>query len=131
MTAFVYPWGKNAMLRAGIDWVSSNIRVAIVDTELYTPDKAHKSLDKIPPNAIVVSTQLEERTLRVNEAHAQNVYISTVTQGKIGGVVVYVDGGTPKESTLILFTDEVDGFPFTANGSDLEVLWPNGVVFTL
>lgn len=61
---------------------------------------------------------------------ADNSVLTTVTAGvgvNGGAVVIYAEIGGDSTSVLLLYLDDMSGLPFTPNGSDMDLLWNDGV----
>jgi len=127
MTAFLYPHGKGAMLRKKIGWIEDDIKVALIDKEFYTPapeNDAH--LSDIPEKAVLHIGDLSGRKLLLSVAFGSDMYFPMVSAGNPGAVVIYSASAKRNTSWLIMYTDEIDGLPFSANGSDFWLRWSKG-----
>lgn len=128
----LYTNGKEALLDGSIIWTTSNIKVMLVDTDLYTVNSTtDKWLSDIPLGArIAASPILSNRTATAGVADASDVTIESVTSSgsDVGAYVLYDDTGNPASSRLLAYIDDDSGsvLPFTPNGGSVLIAWSNG-----
>lgn len=119
-------------LTAGLNWSSDNIKVALLDTSLYTVNlSSHQNLSDVSGSAIVAtSANLSSKGTTAGAASAANVTFSSVTyvagSGTVGAILIYKDTGTGSTSTLIAYISTATGLPITPNGGDIIISWDTG-----
>ena len=123
----MYDKGREGFLSGDIDWDANTIKVVGVDTGAYTPNlSTHQFLSDIPSGArIFTSPALSGKTTTAGVADANDVTVTAVTGTSVEALVVYQDTGTVGTSRLIAYIDTGSGLPFTPNGSDVSISWPN------
>lgn len=128
MANALYAAGKQALLTAGINWTSDDIRVVLVDSADYTVDLAtHDNLDDIPVAArVATSAALTGMSATGGVADAADVTYTSVTGDSIEAAVIYKHTGVESTSTLIAYIDTATGLPVTPNGGDIVIQWDNG-----
>lgn len=136
MANSLYTNGKEAILDGSVVWLTSNIKVMLVDTTIYTKNlTSDKFLSDIPIGARAISSPLlTGKTAAGGVADADDATITTVTAaGTIGAYVIYDDTGSPSTSRLLAVYDTMTGLPFTPNGGSVLIQWPNtaGKIFSL
>lgn len=128
MANALYAAGKQALLTAGINWTSDDIRVVLVDSADYTVNLAtHDNLDDIPVAArVATSAALTGKSATGGVADAADVTYTSVTGDSIEAAVIYKHTGVESTSTLIAYIDTATGLPVTPNGGDIVIQWDNG-----
>lgn len=128
MANALYDKGREAFLKADIDWLVDDIKVVLVDTGLYTVDiGAHDFLDDIAVGArVATSGNLGSKTATAGVADAADVVFSTVTGSTVEALVIYKDTGSAATSPLIAYIDTATGLPVTPNGGDINITWDSG-----
>lgn len=129
MANALYDKGREAFLKADIDWLVDDIKVVLVDTGLYTVDiAAHDFLADIAVGArVATSGNLGSKTATAGVADAADVVFPTVTGNTVEALVIYKDTGDPATSPLIAYIDTATGLPVTPNGGDINITWDSGV----
>lgn len=127
MANVLYPKGKEALLTAGVNWTSDNIKVVLVDTGAYTYSAAHQFLSDVPSGArVATSAALTGKTATNGVADAADVAITGVTGATVEALVVYKDTGVVGTSPLIAYIDTGVGLPLTPDGGTVTVEWASG-----
>lgn len=103
---FIYNSAKQKFLNGEISWQNDEIRVALIQNELYVGDNSaqanHKSLADINSSAILrVSHPLQNKTSDAGAAYAAAVVFNEVPAANITSVIVFKQGITPLQSYLI------------------------------
>ena len=128
MANALYDKGREAFLNGGINWLSDDIRVILVDAADYTASvSTHNSLADIPSAArVAVSSALTSKGSTSGVADAADVTFPLVTGDRSEALIIYKHTGTESTSTLIAYIDTATGLPVTPNGGDITVQWDNG-----
>ena len=128
MANALYDKGREAFLNGGINWLSDDIRVILVDAADYTVSLAtHQNLLDIPvPSRVAVSSALTSKSSTNGVADAGDVTFPLVTGDRSEALIIYKHTGTESTSTLIAYIDTATGLPVTPNGGDITVQWDNG-----
>ena len=133
MANAIYPLYKQALLAGdtNISLSATNVRVALVDTGVYTYSAAHQFLTSL--TGVVGTAQLITTKTVVNGLFdGDNVTYTGVTGNSVEALVIYVDTGTASTSRLVAFIDTgVTGLPVTPNGGDITVTWNASGIFQL
>lgn len=127
MADFVYTTVKNVLMQGGIDFLTDDLKVVLVDEGAYTPVQATDDfLADIAVGArIATSGNLATKSLTAGVFDADDVSLTSVTGASIESIVLYKDTGSAATSNLILRYDSFTGLPYTPTGGNVVVVWPN------
>lgn len=129
MASALYPDFKEALLTAGLDLESDDIRVILVDTADYTYSAAHNFLDDVAAGSrVAVSTALASKTITDGVFDAADKTLSAVTGDPCEALILYKHTGTESTSNLICY---IDGLSVTPNGGDIVIAWHASGIFAL
>ena len=140
MANAVYNIWKEALLQASTNsaLTSTNVRVAFIDTGVYTFSQAHdfyNDLTGVYPNTRATGQALGTKTYTAGTFDAADSTFTAFSNGSISveGIIMYIDDGTADTSSrLVLFLDtSITGMPFTPSGSDVTIQWNASGIFTL
>lgn len=130
----LYDSGREGFLGGEIDWNDHKIKAYLVDTGAYTVDKVnHKWLSDIPAIArIAASPILTGKTITAGVADADDTVVPLVTGTSVEAVAIVKaansDGAADDAASaqrLIAWLDTGLGLPFSPNGGDVNIKWPN------
>lgn len=121
----LYDPGREAFLTGAINWATDNIKVAIVDTGVYTFSAAHQFHSELS-GITATSANLTAKTTTGGVADAADVTFTGVTGVQSEALVIYKDTGVSATSPLIAFIDTATGLPVTPNSGDIIVQWSDG-----
>lgn len=127
MANAVYRPYREAAVSGGsnVDLSSEDVKVGLVGSS-YTFDQDHDFVDDLGANLLFSSPNLGSKTFTDALFDAADTTVSSVSSNW-SYIVVYVDTGSNSTSRLVSYHDT--GFtPPTANGSDVDVAFPNGIV---
>ena len=129
----LYDKYREKALTGEVDWLTDDIKVALVDAADYTVNLAtDEFLDDISGTAIVAtSANLASKTATDGVADAADVTFTAVSGDVSEALVVYKDSGSAATSPLIAYIDTATGLAVTPNGGDITVIWPSGGIFNL
>lgn len=121
----IYGKAKEKFLTGGLNWLTADVRVVLVDSADYTVDiSTHEFLSSVPSAArIATSTSLTGKTAALGVADAADVSIAGVTGDPGEALVIYAVGADDASSPLIAY---IDGLSFVPNGAAVEITWDNG-----
>jgi hypothetical protein len=127
LTAALYDKGREAFLKGQINWASDTIKVALVDTGVYTVNiSTHQFLSDLS-GVVGTAVTLTSPTTAAGVADAADVTFTAVTGNSAEALVIYKDTGSAATSPLIAYEDSgVTGLPVTPNGGDIGITWDNG-----
>lgn len=133
MANAIYPLYKQSLLAgdANISLTATNVRVALVDTGVYTYSAAHQFLTSL--TGVVGTAQLINTKTVVNGLFdGDNVTYTAVTGNSVEALVIYIDTGVAGTSRLVAYIDtSVTGLPVTPNGGNITVTWSASGIFQL
>lgn len=126
----LYDAARYLALTGGMGLLTNTIKPVLVDTSLYTFNKAsHTSLADIPAGArVAIGPALSGKTVSSTGIFdAADTVVPSVASGRTAhAVALIVDTGVEATSTLIYYTDEsVEGLPCSTNGGNVLLKWPN------
>lgn len=135
MANAIYPKYKEVILGAATNTnlLTGTVKVALVDTGVYTYSAAHQFLTSLTG---VVGTAA---TIGATKSVTNGVFDSTtnptftaVTGNSVEALVIYVDTGVAGTSPLVAYIDtSVTGLPVTPNGGDISITWNASGIFAL
>jgi hypothetical protein len=133
MANAIYPLYKQALLdgSANVDINDLTVKVALVDTGVYTYSAAHEFLTSL--TGVVGTAQTIAATTVANGLFdGDNVTYSGVTGNSVEALVIYIDTTVAATSRLVAYIDSgVTGLPVTPNGGDITVTWNVSGIFQL
>jgi hypothetical protein len=133
MANAIYPLYKQALLdgSANVDINDLTVKVALVDTGVYTYSAAHEFLTSL--TGVVGTAQTIAATTVANGLFdGDNVTYTTVTGNSVEALVIYIDTTVAGTSRLVAYIDNgVTGLPVTPNGGDITVTWNVSGIFQL
>ena len=133
MANAIYPLYKQALLdgSANTDINDLTVKVALVDTGVYTYSAAHEFLTSL--TGVVGTAQTIAATTVANGLFdGDNVTYSGVTGNSVEALVIYIDTTVAGTSRLVAYIDSgVTGLPVTPNGGDITVTWSGSGIFQL
>ena len=133
MANAIYPLYKQALLdgSANTDINDLTVKVALVDTGVYTYSAAHEFLTSL--TGVVGTAQVINATTVANGLFdGDNVTYSGVTGNSVEALVIYIDTTVAATSRLVAYIDSgVTGLPVTPNGGDITVTWSVSGIFQL
>jgi hypothetical protein len=133
MANAIYPLYKQALLdgSANTDINDLTVKVALVDTGVYTYSAAHEFLTSL--TGVVGTAQTIAATTVANGLFdGDNVTYSGVTGNSVEALVIYIDTTVAATSRLVAYIDAgVTGLPVTPNGGDITVTWSVSGIFQL
>lgn len=135
MANAIYPKYKETVLGAAsnTNLLSGTVKVALVDTGVYTYSAAHQFLSSL--TGVVGTAQTIPATKTVTDGIFKTTGTNTftaVTGNSAEALVIYVDTGVAGTSPLVAYIDTgVTGLPVTPNGGDITVTWNASGIFAL
>jgi len=139
MANALYDKGREAFLKAQINWIDDVIKVALVQTPSSSNNSgykvdltSHKFLSSVPADSIIDTKILERGSSDADNgvANGSNVTFENVPLGKVvGAIIIYKQSQTADAgaSQLIAYLDQLNGLPYQANGSNIQINWDNGI----
>lgn len=133
MANAIYPKWKEALMQgAANSSLSGTVKVALVDTGVYTYSAAHDFLDDLGASRIGTDQTLGSKTFTDGTFDAANSVFTAVSGPTAEALVIYIETGTPATSRLVAYIDAgVTGLPVTPNGGDINVNWNANGIFRL
>jgi hypothetical protein len=133
MANAIYPKYKEALLQSSANSsLTGTVKVALVDTGVYTYSAAHEFLTSLTG---IVGT---DQTIGATKSYTNGVFdggdvtFTAVTGNTVEALVIYIDTGNSSTSRLVAYIDTgVTGLPVTPNGGDIAVTWNASGIFAL
>jgi len=133
MANAIYPLYKQALLdaSANVDLNDGTVKVALVDTGVYTYSASHEFLTSL--SGVVGTAQTINNTTVTNGLFdGDNVTYTAVSGNTVEALVIYIDTGSSATSRLVAYIDtSVTGLPVTPNGGDITISWNASGIFQL
>lgn len=133
MANAIYPLYKQSLIDGdtNIDLNDLTVKVALVDTGVYTYSAAHQFLTSL--TGVVGTAQTIAATTVTNGVFdGDNVTYTGVTGNSVEALVIYIDTGVAGTSRLVAYIDSsVTGLPVTPNGGDITITWNASGIFAL
>lgn len=129
MANALYSKTLEQMLQGGINLLSADVKVVLVDTADYTFSAAHEFLDDVPAAArVATSGNLANKTATNGLFNADNAVFPSVTGDEAEALIVYIDTGDEATSRLIAYLDTGQtGLPITPNGNNITLTIASGL----
>ena len=133
MANAIYPKYKEAIIQSSANSsLTGTVKVALVDTGVYTYNAAHEFLTSL--TGVVGTAQ----TIGATKSYTNGVFdggdvtFTAVTGNSVEALVLYIDTGTAGTSRLVAYIDtSVTGLPVTPNGGDISITWSGSGIFAL
>lgn len=134
MANAIYPLYRQALLTGdtNIDIENGTVKVALVDTGVYTYSAAHQFLTSL--TGVVGTAQTLSTNTVTNGVFdsATNPTFAAVSGNTVEALVIYIDTGVAGTSRLVAYIDtSVTGLPVTPNGGDITITWNASGIFAL
>lgn len=134
MANAIYPKYKEAILGGGTntDLLTGTVKVALVDTGVYTYNSADQYLTSL--TGVVGTAQTIGATKSVTNGvfDGGDVTFTSVTGSTVEALVIYIDTGSSATSRLVAYIDtSVTGLPVTPNGGNITITWNASGIFAL
>lgn len=134
MANAIYPKYKETILgaAANTNLLSGTVKVALVDTGVYTYSAAHQFLTSLTGVVGTAGTIGATKSVTNGVFDGADVTYTAVTGNSVEALVIYVDTGTAATSPLVAYLDtSVTGLPVTPNGGDITITWSGSGIFSL
>lgn len=132
MANAIYPKAKQKFLDALIDMPSDTIKIALIDTGVYTYSSTDEFWSAASAAEIGTSQTLNSKTITDGVFDADNVTFTSVTGASIEALIIYKDTGSAATSPLIMYIDvAASGLPVTPNGNNIDVVFNASGIFAL
>jgi len=128
----IYPKYKEALLQhAANSSLTGTVKVALVDTGVYTYSAAHEFLTSL--TGVVGTAQIVgSKTFTDGVFDGADVTYTAVTGNSAEALVFYIDTGTAATSRLVSYIDSgFSGLPVTPNGGDITLSFNASGIFAL
>lgn len=131
MTNALYPKWREALISgAANSGLNGTVKVALVDTGVYTYSAAHEFLTSLT-GRIGTDQTLTGKTFVNGAFDAADATWPTGGGVSVEALVIYIDTGTPATSRLVAYLDSgYTNLPVTNSGG-VTAQWPAGGIFTL
>jgi hypothetical protein len=127
MANALYAKGKQRTLNALINWETSDVRAALVNTAYTQNLTADEFQSAISANIVGTPVALANKSVVNGIFDADDIVFPTVAAGSTCKcVVLYLHTGNPSTSPLLGFIDTITGFPLATSGGDVLIQWDNG-----
>lgn len=134
MANAIYPKYKETILSTATNTnlLSGTVKVALVDTGVYTYSAAHQFLTSLTGVVGTAGTIGATKSVTNGLFDGADVTFTTVTGATVEALVIYVDTGAAGTSPLVAYIDVgVTGLPVTPNGGDITITWNASGIFQL
>ena len=129
MTNAIYPKFKEIIMSTGLNLLTLDVRIILVDTGLYTYSAAHQFLSNVPLGARIGpdSGSLTGKDVTNGIFDADDATFLAVSGSSVEALIIYQHTGADSTSRLITYIDSgVLGLPFTPNGGNVILSFDNG-----
>jgi len=127
----LYDHGRQAFLEGSINYLSDNIKVALVSSTYVPSLPNHQYLSDLGSTVVGNPVVLTSKTSTAGVAMAANVAFTNAPAATVTFIVMFKDTGGPGSSPLICLIDTANGLPVTIpSGGNVDVNWdtgPNGI----
>jgi hypothetical protein len=115
-------------MTADIDLINDPIECVLLCDGSYSVDiTADEFFSEIPVDEIVSKTLITGKTISGRRSFdADDLVFPSVSGQTVTQLVILKSTGIADSSPLIVYYDDVVGFPLTPNGGDIIVTWSDG-----
>lgn len=132
MANAIYPKAKEKFLDALIDMPTDTIKIALIDTGVYTYNSADEFWSSASAALVGTAATLASKTITNGVFDADNVTFTSVTGASVEALIIYKDTGSAATSPLIMYIDVASsGLPVTPNGNNIDVQFNASGIFAL
>lgn len=133
MANALYPKAKEAFLAADIDMAVDTIKIALIDTGVYTYSTAHQYRSDVSNTAVISTATLANKTVANGVFDADDATFTSVSGANCEALIIFQDTGVQSTSRLIAYIDSATGLPILPNGGDITVAFSSGAskIFSL
>lgn len=132
MANAIYPKAKEKFLDALIDMPSDTIKIALIDTALYTYSSTDEFYSSASAAQVGTPVTLASKTITNGVFDAADVTFTSVSGASVEALIIYKDTGSAATSPLILYIDvAASGLPVTPNGNNIDVQFNASGIFAL
>ena len=128
MTAVIYPSAKKLFLDGDLDLLVDTIKVALVDTGVYTYSSAHDFYNDVSAGVVGTPGTLDNKTTTAGVFDADDEVLTSVSGATVEAVLIYKDTGNPATSPVIAFVDDLT---LTPNGDNVTVRFNASGIFAI
>lgn len=132
MANALYPKAKEKFLDALIDMPTDTIKIALIDTGVYTYSSTDEFWSSASSAIVGTAVTLASKTITNGVFDADNVTFTSVTGASVEALIIYKDTGSAATSPLIMYLDvAASGLPVTPNGNNIDVQFNASGIFAL
>lgn len=132
MANALYPKAKEKFLDAVIDMPTDTIKIALIDTGVYTYNSADEFYSAASAAQVGTPVTLASKTITNGVFDAADVTFTSVTGSSVEALIIYKDTGSAATSPLIMYIDvAASGLPVTPNGNNIDVQFNASGIFAL
>ncbi len=134
MANALYAKGREKILSGAVNFLADTIKVALIKADYAQNLVADEFFTSIAASVLNTPQTLTGKSVTAGVFDAADTVFPVVTAGDTSeGLVIYKDTGVAGTSPLLVYIDNLTGFPFTTNGSTLTIEWDNGAfkIFSL
>lgn len=132
MANAIYPKAKEKFLDALIDMPTDTIKIALIDTALYTYNSTNEFWSSASVAEIGTAVTLGSKTITNGVFDAADVTFTSVIGASVEALIIYKDTGNAATSPLIMYIDvAASGLPVTPNGNNIDVQFNASGIFAL
>ena len=133
MSNALYPKWKEQLLQftPNNDLDGQAVKVALVDTSVYTYSAAHQFLTSLS-GVVGTPQEITNKTFVNGVFDGDDLAFINVTGATAEALVIYIDTGVAATSPLVAYIDSgVAGLPITPSGGDIDIVWNASGIFAL
>lgn len=132
MANAIYPKAKEKFLDALIDMPTDTIKIALIDTGVYTYSSSDEFYSSASAAQVGTPVTLASKTITSGVFDAADVTFTSVTGVSVEALIIYKDTGSAATSPLIMYIDvAASGLPVTPNGNNIDVTFNASGIFAL
>ena len=134
MTNALYAKGKEKLLSGSINMLTDTIKVALVKNTYGVNLASHEFLSDRGATTLGTNQTLTSKSVTGGVFDAADPTWTAVAAGDTAlAVVLFKDTGVAGTSPLLLYIDQITGFPLSTNGGNISPEWDNGTfrIFSL
>jgi hypothetical protein len=129
----LYDLGRQGFLDGSIDFDTAAMKVALVDSAVYTVNLATHQFMSSVASVVAATAALTTKTVAAGVADADDLGFGNTSGAQSEALILYqssaVGGGADVASSaqrLIGYIDTATGLPVTPNGGPINIVWDSG-----
>lgn len=120
--SIILPLAREKFATKQLDWVAQSMRAALIRSTWVPDYNTQQYLSSIASFIISRSAVIGNRSADDGYCNGDNPIFNNVAGEEFGSVILYQDSGWDTSSLMVAHITEVNGLPYTPDGSSVELI---------